>query len=49
MPRNEEMLIRGFVGTRVPRSVLVCDLLVIEIEILFLRLTIVLNLNLNGK
>ena len=36
-------------GTGIPRSILVYDLLTIEIEILFLNLTIALDLNFNAK
>ena len=35
--------------TRIPRSILVHDLLAVEIKIIFLKLTVALNVNFNAK
>ena len=40
---------RSCIGSRIPRSILVLDLLAIEIRNLFLKLTIASNSDLNAK
>ena len=48
-PEITKMQARVCIGKRIPHLILVYDLLVIDIKILFLKLSIVLNLNLNSS